>query len=74
MNKYSEWFNGEKYIPNKAGVYERKYSYGVYRCRWDGKYWYGGAESISKAKLIEYTALNQDLPFRGLSENPNVKT
>ena len=64
--KRTKWFDGNKFIPAQAGVYERRYSTGIYQCFFDGiDFWVAG---------IQYNylpiSLAQNLPWRGLKDKP----
>lgn len=67
----TEWFDGKTQVPGTPGIYERKYSVGIYPCYWDGKTWGTCAFDFNMAYRWRDTKSDQqDIPFRGLKVKP----
>ncbi len=71
--KVTEWFPGDV-KPVRRGVYERDFGGGGLRfysfSRWTGSLWAYRAETPEKAAYEKFISLNNNLPWRGLTEKP----
>jgi hypothetical protein len=70
--KRSPWFDGGT-KPAHVGVYERKYSWGIWYSHWNGKRWGVFDATVRGAQgLRSLCSVRQALPWRGLAKNPNA--
>lgn len=80
MNKKmrrTPWFPGTAQ-PAHKGVYERAYPAGgecldTVFCMWTGKAWRVWEDDPATAAKSKANSMFQDLPWRGLAENPEAK-
>ena len=63
MSDTTKWLDGEPTIP---GVYQRKFSFGVYYARWDGSHWYTSSKNLLLASHAVVRSAYPELPWRGL--------
>ena len=72
--KLTPWIDGS-INPVRAGVYQRDFSVdsdeSPYFSKWDGEKWGMGALTPCSAELESAASLFQNLPWRGLAQNPN---
>ena len=67
--KLSQWFDGGKFVPAHVGVYECRD--GLYRF-WNGEFWGAYGRTVDIAAIWSHVkSFQQNLYWRGLSENPN---
>jgi hypothetical protein len=70
--KLTPWYHGDqKPMPDRVGVYERKYSYPYPYYWWDGEKFGTSYESIEKCATMKMRygpAIWQDLPWRGVEK------
>jgi hypothetical protein len=71
----TDWFPGST-KPTRKGVYER-YDTGTTMCdgrpnfsKWDGAKWCSSEVTAESAARNNWASYEQDLPWRGLAENP----
>jgi hypothetical protein len=75
--KFTPWIDGN-IKPERHGVYQRNYADGadlpeVDFARWNGKYWFWRAATISGALMKRVMSGNQSLPWRGLASDPRQR-
>jgi len=68
--KMTTWFGGNR-KPMKIGVYQRMFPISVRYCYWDGLGWHVGGMSPKAARYKGMISDHQDLPWRGLAEDPS---
>ncbi len=70
MSAVTEWFLDEK--PKRVGAYQREYGVIVLFSWWNGRYFSDGYNTPAIAQIFQSpSSRNQNLPWRGLAENPN---
>jgi hypothetical protein len=74
----TDWFPGSA-KPTRKGVYERDDT-GTVMCdgrpnfsKWDGSKWCSSEVTAESAARNSWESCEQDLPWRGLAENPNAR-
>jgi hypothetical protein len=69
--KLTDWFPPEV-KPVRVGVYERKFgsSENCGLCKWNGKAWFWRCKTPFDASTESVKSGFQELPWRGLTENP----
>lgn len=68
--KLTQWFDGN-IKPVRVGVYQREYGYGkLFYCKFDGKNWLVCYLTIEEADSCCSLSVCQDVPWRGLAEQP----
>jgi hypothetical protein len=68
--KLTPWIDGS-IKPARAGVYRRDYQCETpCYCRFDGQVWYCGCYIIEAASEVLSISAYQNLPWRGLAEQP----
>ena len=69
-SKLTPWIDGS-IKPVRAGVYQRDYSWGIpYYCKFDGSVWYCLHYTVKGASEELSISDAQNLPWRGLAEQP----
>jgi len=67
--KLTDWIDGD-INPVRVGVYQRNYGNNIWFCKWDGKKWMTWNALIDDAFKSKAESPYQDLPWRGLAEEP----
>ena len=69
-HKLTPWIDGN-IKPVRVGVYQRNYSCGApYYSKFDGSFWHCMCSTIETASEALHISVCQDLPWRGLAEQP----
>jgi len=71
----TDWISGD-FKPTIDGVYQRKYDDGteleeIYFCKFENGRWFSLQENIEDADAEYVNSVLPNLPWRGLSSNPN---
>ena len=68
--KLTEWFDGSE-KPVKRGIYQRKFSTErIVFSKWNGREWLYSWGNAGGANQATWKSAAQDLPWRGLAEEP----
>jgi hypothetical protein len=73
--KVTPWFDGSE-LPEYVGVYERDYGPGATEkcyCKWDGRQWWCWYDTPEDAAKALTDSDFQNLPWRGLAQQPKGK-